>query len=431
MLPVVATIWDKIVALQEQGHNLTSAALLELYLQAMYRRKEEEIENDRRFHAAPEGASYLLLPREVREVFTLAAVWKMVDSDTRNTITRASFDGVIAQLFDEVFRLFQSDRIPQDIIQRVRAFEERFKDETKGDRLERISNEIASSGLFVPDPAGGPSNLRLPHKQFYEYMIGKVAWMVLAHRDKMTSKLFQSVARHKSPFEKLLAESLALQFFAEIIGPDFTVFRSIRLHLYISTITLGARLAILSGRFWRLVRKSKYIEEYSLLSRYGEEYRVPQDIVKYDFIVRQSVSILMMYTVSAFGLVALVSLALRPDVGFGISESTSQNLRSVEVGLFVVFAILFTLGVFLFTFSPFVRFPRFLAFRGIVYSHLKSRWHGQTGELTVLTFYEECLFLLSGSRKSLIVQEHNEERAAGQLQDIAQREFQESIAPLA
>jgi hypothetical protein len=61
-------------------------------------RKEEEIENDRRMLAAPEGANYLLLPREVREVFTLAIVWRMADREARNTVTRASFDAVIDQV---------------------------------------------------------------------------------------------------------------------------------------------------------------------------------------------------------------------------------------------------------------------------------------------------------------------------------------------
>ena len=70
MLPVVATIWPAIEELQRQGHDVTSAILIERYLKAIYHRKEQEIENDKRIAGAPDDASYLLLPLEVREVFT-------------------------------------------------------------------------------------------------------------------------------------------------------------------------------------------------------------------------------------------------------------------------------------------------------------------------------------------------------------------------
>src|SRR6266446_1777495 len=68
MLPVVATIWPTIESHQTQGYDLTSAILLEYYIEANYRRKTEEIEIDRLTAGAPEDASYLLLPRQGREV---------------------------------------------------------------------------------------------------------------------------------------------------------------------------------------------------------------------------------------------------------------------------------------------------------------------------------------------------------------------------
>jgi hypothetical protein len=139
MLPVVATIWDKIEDLQQQGGTVTSAILLENYLQAIYARKEDEIERDKRVYGSPEGASYLLLPREVREVFTLAIVCKMVSVDARNTISRRVLDNVIAHLFEEVFRIFQKQGVNPHIARRVRDFEERYKDESKSDRIERIA----------------------------------------------------------------------------------------------------------------------------------------------------------------------------------------------------------------------------------------------------------------------------------------------------
>jgi hypothetical protein len=206
MLPVVATIWNKIQELQNQGLDLTSAVLMEYYFQAMYRRKEEQIVS------VSDLSRYLLLPHQVREVFTLAIVWKMVSGDARNTINRKSFDGVIAHTYDDVLKLFQTSGVPPHITERVCAFEVQFRDENKTDMIERVANEVASAGLFVPDPAGGAGNLGLPHKQFYEYLIAKASWLILAHTDSQTSGVLRSVYA-MNPFQALLKEEQSLIFF--------------------------------------------------------------------------------------------------------------------------------------------------------------------------------------------------------------------------
>ena len=95
MLPVIATIWPSVKAHQDQGNDITSAFLLERYIQASYQRKEQEIERDRQILSAPPGASYLLLPRAGREMFEFLIVWKMAGFDARNTISRGSFNAVI------------------------------------------------------------------------------------------------------------------------------------------------------------------------------------------------------------------------------------------------------------------------------------------------------------------------------------------------
>jgi hypothetical protein len=414
MLPVVATIWDKIALLQQQGHNPTSAVLLELYLQAIYRRKEQEIENDQQVHAAPEGASYLLLPREVREFFSLAIVWKMADTDARNTIGRAAFDGVISQLLDDVFRIFQSEGIRPEIIQKVRAFEERFKDETRGDRLERVSNEVASSGLFVSDPAGGPSNLRLPHKQFYEYLIAKAGWMVLAHRKTMTSKLFQIVARSKSPFEKLLSEELSLQFFSEIIESNFTVFKSFRLYLAVSLALAQARILDIVSRLVNLIRpnNSSLGEKiYSGDPRETPETRVLLRIVKLTVFSAVPLPVFLV-VLGKFRLLSPVSEAARREELFDI-------LTFIPMALLPLLVVL----------APNIfSFPAFIAFRKILYSQLKPIFHLGGDRLTILAFNQECVLTLSNSSRSAIAREQSKRVAVGESQ--AQREYRESIYPL-
>jgi hypothetical protein len=212
MLPVVATIWPTILQVQKSGHDLTGAVLLERYIQAVYMRKEEEIERDRRVIEAPAGASYLLLPREARELFTLCVVWKMASADLRNTITRQGFNAIIFDSIDDILQAFQTEGADPAAASSIRAFEERFRDETKGEKVERVANEIATAGLFVPDPVGGPSNLRLPHKQFYEYLIAKAAWVVLSGQHPHSAAVIKNVDSG-SAYQKLLSEDLPASFF--------------------------------------------------------------------------------------------------------------------------------------------------------------------------------------------------------------------------
>jgi hypothetical protein len=90
----------------------------------------------------------------------------MAGSDAGNTIARSAFNAVITRCYSDVLTIFQSRGVPENIIREVRKFEERFGDETNEERHERVASEIASTGLFVLDPAGGRDNLRFPHKQF-------------------------------------------------------------------------------------------------------------------------------------------------------------------------------------------------------------------------------------------------------------------------
>ena len=182
MLPVVATIWTKIEELRRKGYGFTSAILLEHYIRATFDRKEDELRQDQVKHRTPTGASYLLLPREIRELFTIIVVWRMAVGEARNTIRRETLNDIIRQVYDGVLQLSQMRGVDQKISNSMREFEERFKEENRADRIERITSEVASASLFVPDPAGGQNNLRFPHKQFYEYFVAKAGWIIL-YRD--------------------------------------------------------------------------------------------------------------------------------------------------------------------------------------------------------------------------------------------------------
>ena len=133
MLPVVATIWKKIEEFRRKGHGFTSAVLLEHYIQATYDRKEEELRQDRFKRKTPEGTSYLLLPREVRELFTIVIVWRMAATGARNTIRRETFNDIVRQNYDEVLQITRMHGVDPEISKGVRAFEERFKEESRAE----------------------------------------------------------------------------------------------------------------------------------------------------------------------------------------------------------------------------------------------------------------------------------------------------------
>jgi hypothetical protein len=226
MLPVVATIWSKIEDLRRRGHEFTSAILLEHYIRATYDRKEEELRQDQFKRKAPEGTSYLILPREVRELLTTVVVWRMAVAESRNTIRREVFNEIIRSSYDGVLQITQARGVNAEIAKSMRAFEERFKEESRADRIERVSSEIASASLFVSDPAGGQNNLRFPHKQFYEYFIAKAGWLILYNKSSLVARWLGGNLSKSKCCDVIMSEPASAKYLSEMIG-DFYPFRQI------------------------------------------------------------------------------------------------------------------------------------------------------------------------------------------------------------
>ena len=411
MLPVVATIWDEIQSLREQGYSLTSAILLEPYLQAMYRRKESEIEKDQHVHGAPLGASYLLLPREARELFTLSVVWKMADIGARNTIARSTFDAVIGQTYVTVMALLQKDRVPAGIVQAIRAFEERFRDETKADRLERISNEIASAGLFVPDPAGGPSNLQLPHKQFYEYMIAKAAWISLAHKETETAALFNSIVRQKGVFENLLSEELSLQFFSEMMGAKFAILKNRLLQIYLAISILSQGILVSFYKLLNISRRKKGLPRYL-------RYNPRLDSYERTKVLPLSTSFVLATAGMAVAAVSLTSVSVmfswaneRPGLGISLTAAFFVPLSASTVGLLAI--------------NTYSTYPRIAVLRRIVSKRLGLIHKVSARRISLIAIHRECLAVISDAKKSVILRDAQPGSAA------AQHDWQNIVAPVA
>ncbi|MDE0211271.1 MAG: hypothetical protein OXJ64_15480, partial [Boseongicola sp.] len=259
MLPVVATIWGEIEDLRQSGSDITGALLVERYLQAIYMRKEKELEQDRVSHDAPSGSRYLVLPKPVREFLTVSVAWRMSGLDGKNTISRNDIRSMVGEMYEELFTLKRSASVSPEVAEGLAQFEERLSDDTFADRVETITSEICSAGLLVPDPAGGATNLRFPHKQFYEYLICKGFCVIRHLQDSPIATLLLKSSSQKEPFARLWREQNAVIYLTECIGQEVHIAWDKRDLMGLvpvwSVALLGSRSSNFESRYRKLVSR--------------------------------------------------------------------------------------------------------------------------------------------------------------------------------
>ncbi|MER8700438.1 NACHT domain-containing protein [Mesorhizobium sp. M1273] len=335
MLPVVATIWPEIEELQRRGQKLTDAILIERYLDAVYQRKEAEIESYQRVTGASPGATYLVLPRELREVLTSLLVWDMINNDARNTITRTRFDRVISDSYRNVFRVFQSLGTSSATVEAIRRIEVKFKDITDAEFSEIISNEIASAGLFVSDPVGGVNNLRLPHKQYYEYIIAKTAYEATIPGSRMRVLVLGPDRNDSIIARNVLREPNAIVYFSEVCGSDFRWFNNV----IVKTIII-LDLTVLSTVI-EANRLSRWLKE-RLNVRIGISFIVIDDLLDVIYSSANSVGgrsggaifVAVLGLGSAVGVAAALTVAI-PSIGIDKAAKTGLLLVATTAGVIV------------------------------------------------------------------------------------------------
>ncbi|VVT34736.1 membrane hypothetical protein [Hoeflea sp. EC-HK425] len=220
MLPVVATIWNDIHYLQEGGAPLTGAVLIEKYIQAVFSRKEAELERDRIKHDAPSGSRYLILPKQVRELLTICVAWKMSGLKAKNTIARSDITELVREVYETLISTSKSVGVSPTISEGLIEFEKRFADESPAERVEFIAAEICSAGLLVPDAAGGATNLRFPHKQFFEFLIAKGVAIKTSPAQLIASRLLEKSSNETKVVLRLDSEPNSISYLAECIGTN-------------------------------------------------------------------------------------------------------------------------------------------------------------------------------------------------------------------
>lgn len=218
MLPVVATIWPEILELRETGVQLTGALLIEKYIRATFERKEEEVKHDQQLDGAAPASSYLALPLQARELLTICVAWRMASKNAKNTINRDDIKDMVSDIYDDFITGMKSQGVKKQITEKILEFEGLYKEEKTEEKIERITSEICSSGILVPDPAGGPSNLGFPHKQFYEYLVCKAFCIIRFTESSPARTLLQDSAITKNEHAVISNEPRAVSYLAECNG---------------------------------------------------------------------------------------------------------------------------------------------------------------------------------------------------------------------
>ncbi|WP_160116542.1 NACHT domain-containing NTPase [Ruegeria sp. AU67] len=386
MLPVVATIWNEIEDLQAGGNQLTGAALIEKYIQAVFARKEAELERDQKKLDAPTGSRYLVLPKQIREFLTICVAWRMSGLRLKNTIPRSEITEMIREIYDHLLALSKSLGVSAEIAEGMIDFDKRYKNESTAERIEAIAEEICSSGLLVPDPAGGSSNLRFPHKQFFEFLIAKAVAIKSNSAVKGAGQLLDKCSSEANLSTRLISEPNSVVYLTECVGPNMqavaTPWQRFLLRLYVAQLIFAHQFIRLAFR-----RKSKSSEEvfrrqFARVKTQSERLRAMERLTRMAFLLTGPVVVFWILLI----------------VGIGFFEIQSRdligNLRdALETHPFSIFAIALPISMAAVS-SNFLtddKLPR------VVFAFLNAHWE-RSGEFPKSRLGELRLALTSLSR---------------------------------
>ncbi|MBH0074139.1 hypothetical protein I6F48_00980 [Pseudoalteromonas sp. SWYJ118] len=322
MLPVVATIWPQIAELQLAGAQLTGADLIERYVQAVFSRKEVELERDRVRLDAPSGSRYLVLPKQVRELLTICVAWKMSGLKYKNTISRSEISDMVRETYEIIVTLSKAEGVSTDVAHGVIEFEKRYSEDTLADRIEMITTEICSAGLLINDTAGGTTNLRFPHKQFFEFLVAKGIAIISDPNDYRASVVLSNSSNEKSIFTRLRNENNSINYLSECIGQDLKRVLSNFTRIYVAIEFLLILLLHKTLEVSHLIsnKLTKEIgEKNELTNKYNNFFEEVSSQVIYNssrvFIIMFSIPIFLTLIV-LFGLDELKQTNILPIVSF-------------------------------------------------------------------------------------------------------------------
>lgn len=324
MLPVVATIWPQIAELQLAGAQLTGADLIERYVQAVFSRKEAELERDRVRLDAPTGSRYLVLPKQVRELLTICVAWKMSGLKYKNTISRSEISDMIRETYEIIVTMSKAEGVSPDVAQGVIEFEKRYSEDSLADRVETITTEVCSAGLLINDAAGGNTNLRFPHKQFFEFLVAKGIAIISDSNDYRASVVLSKSSNEKNLFTRLRNENNSINYLSECIGQDLKRILSIFTRLYVAMEFLFALFLYEAVEFSEVISKK-------ITNKVGEK---TEQKGSYNFFGESNSQII--YNSSRF----LVTIFLIPVFIAGFLIARSDELKQSGLTLLVLLPLM-------------------------------------------------------------------------------------------
>lgn len=256
MLPVVATIWNEIEELQREGIPLTGAVLMESYIRAIFARKETELERDHIELDSPKGSRYLLLPKAVRELLTICVAWRMSGLRAQNTIPRSEISLMVKDCYAVLMSFGKSEGVVSEISSGLHDFEQRHVDQNLAEIIEIITTEVCSAGLLIPDAAGGSTNLRFPHKQFFEFLVARGICITGSVRTPTCANIIKKSSAENSVFIRLKNERNSVDYLAECIGPNLNLlFGRIDRALLLALTVLSLISNLTLNKIWKYISK--------------------------------------------------------------------------------------------------------------------------------------------------------------------------------
>jgi len=200
LLYVVSQLWirDK---LSQQRDRITSALVMDLFIQHSYRRQTEKVQN---------SPDFMILNESERKYFMEGIAAWMGASELPNQITREQFEKAVKTLYELIPEVVSHEDtgFPKQLRKPLR----KRLDETE-DPIANVANDVRSSGILVVDESKVGA-LRFAHKSFMEYLMAKAYGNHITRQKRDASSAIMT-ASHLGPHQ-LLDHPETLSFLAEI-----------------------------------------------------------------------------------------------------------------------------------------------------------------------------------------------------------------------
>ena len=231
---------------------------------------------------------------------------------------------MIRETYEIIVTMSKAEGVSPDVAQGVIEFEKRYSEDSLADRVETITTEVCSAGLLINDAAGGNTNLRFPHKQFFEFLVAKGIAIISDSNDYRASVVLSKSSNEKNLFTRLRNENNSINYLSECIGQDLKRILSIFTRLYVAMEFLFALFLYEAVEFSEVISKK-------ITNKVGEK---TEQKGSYNFFGESNSQII--YNSSRF----LVTIFLIPVFITGFLIARSDELKQSGLTLLVLLPLM-------------------------------------------------------------------------------------------